>query len=81
MLILWKKKEATVRNVYEALLINKENKYKYIPYTTVMSAMKRLEEKGVLKRTRLKNTDIYSSRISKKKLFKSIVRSVAETLL
>lgn len=80
LFIVWDKKKVTVRNVYESLLL-KDNKYQYIPYTTVMSVMKRLTIRKILKRNRIKQTDFYSTILSKKELFKSIVKAVADLLL
>ena len=48
MKVIWRLDKATVRDVYEALLKKRE-----IAYTTVMTMMKILEEKGYLKKTRV----------------------------
>jgi predicted transcriptional regulator len=48
MKVVWRLEKATVREVYEALLTRRD-----IAYTTVMTMMKILEEKGFLKKTRI----------------------------
>jgi BlaI family transcriptional regulator, penicillinase repressor len=48
MKVIWRIEKATVRDVYEALRLNRD-----IAYTTVMTMMKILEEKGYLKKTRV----------------------------
>ena len=48
MKVVWRLDKATVREVYEALLERRD-----IAYTTVMTMMKILEEKGYLKKTRI----------------------------
>ena len=48
MKVVWRLEKATVRDVYEALRARRE-----IAYTTVMTMMKILEEKGFLKKTRV----------------------------
>jgi predicted transcriptional regulator len=48
MKVIWRLEKATVRDVYEALRERRD-----IAYTTVMTMMKILEEKGYLKKTRV----------------------------
>jgi predicted transcriptional regulator len=48
MKVVWRLEKATVRDVYEALRVNRD-----IAYTTVMTMMKILEEKGYLKKIRV----------------------------
>jgi predicted transcriptional regulator len=54
MKIVWRLDTATVRQVYEAL-----RKKRDIAYTTVMTMMKILEEKGFLKKTRVERAFVY----------------------
>lgn len=54
MKIVWRLGTATVRQVYEALLDKRD-----IAYTTVMTMMKILEEKGFLKKTRVERAFVY----------------------
>jgi len=53
----------------------------FIPYTTVMSTMTALAEKGLLKQDKSAKTYIYSAAVDKKDLSKRIIKSVAEKLL
>ena len=48
MKVIWRLDKATVRDVYESLREKRE-----IAYTTVMTMMKILEDKGYLKKTRI----------------------------
>ena len=48
MKVVWRLEKATVRDVYEALRQTRD-----VAYTTVMTMMKILEEKGYLKKTRV----------------------------
>ena len=54
MKLVWERENATVRDVYEALLENRK-----IAYTTVMTMMKILETKGYLKKTRQDRAFLY----------------------
>jgi predicted transcriptional regulator len=54
MKVVWRLEKATVRDVYEALREKRE-----IAYTTVMTMMKILEEKGYLKKTRVERAYEY----------------------
>jgi len=83
MKIVWEKEKVTVREVHETMLkreIEKKDQG-FIPYTTVMSTMTTLSEKGLLKQDKRSKTYIYSAAVDKKELSKGIIRSVAEKLL
>jgi predicted transcriptional regulator len=54
MKIVWQLKSATVRDVYQALQDKRP-----VAYTTVMTMMKILEEKGFLKKTLIERTHLY----------------------
>lgn len=54
MKVVWEQKKATVRDVYETL-----REQRPIAYTTVMTMMKILEEKGYLTRTRVDRAHVY----------------------
>ncbi|MEO8661247.1 MAG: BlaI/MecI/CopY family transcriptional regulator [Bryobacteraceae bacterium] len=54
MKIVWRHTESTVRDVYEELL-----EHRKIAYTTVMTMMGILEEKGHLKRTQTEKAYVY----------------------
>jgi len=54
MKLVWQRRKATVRNIYEALL-----EHRKIAYTTVMTMMKILEAKGYLKKSRQGRAFVY----------------------
>lgn len=54
MKVVWRLGEATVRDVYEAL-----REKRTIAYTTVMTMMKILDEKGYLKKTLVDRAHVY----------------------
>lgn len=54
MKVIWQLEKATVRDVYEQLLERRQ-----VAYTTVMTMMKILEEKGYLKKSRAERAYVY----------------------
>ncbi len=54
MKVIWRLEKATVRDVYEALRTKRD-----IAYTTVMTMMKILEDKGYLKKVRVERAYEY----------------------
>ena len=54
MKIVWDRDNATVRDVYEALLEQRK-----VAYTTVMTMMKILEQKKYLKKTQVDRAYVY----------------------
>ena len=81
--IIWERKKITVRDVHE-ILLKKEIEHKefgFIPYTTVMSTMTNLAERGILKQDTSSKTYIYSAGLDNKQLTKKIIQAVAEKLL
>jgi BlaI family penicillinase repressor len=56
MKVVWRRRKATVRDVYETLLEQRP-----IAYTTVMTMMKILEDKGHLKKTLVERAHVYQS--------------------
>jgi predicted transcriptional regulator len=58
---VWRRDEVTVRQVLEAL--NRGSKQR--AYTTVMTIMARLDEKGLLERRRQGRADVYKPRLSR----------------
>ncbi|MGM0366007.1 MAG: BlaI/MecI/CopY family transcriptional regulator [Actinomycetota bacterium] len=83
MKIVWEQKKVTVRKVHETMLKKEiqENKEEFTPYTTVMSTMTALAEKGLLGQDKSEKTYIYSANVDKRELSKSLIQSVAENLL
>ena len=83
MQIVWEKLKISVREVHE-IMLKKEMKKKeqgFIPYTTVMSTMATLADKGFLKQDKSEKTYIYSAAMDRKELSKSIIKSIVEKLL
>ena len=66
---VWKLKTATVRQVYEALLERRK-----IAYTTVMTMMNILEQKGFLKKRQDDRAYVYSPAQPQKQVVGSMVR-------
>jgi len=69
MRIIWERGEATVRDVYEDLLRRRR-----IAYTTVMTTMKTLEQKGYLKSSQQDRAFLYRPARPKAKVIKDMVR-------
>ncbi len=69
MKVVWKLESATVRQVYELLL-----KKRHIAYTTVMTMMKILEQKGFLKRRQEERAYVYTPAQPQKQVLGSMVR-------
>jgi BlaI family transcriptional regulator, penicillinase repressor len=83
MQIVWEAGQISVREVHEIMLKREmENKeHGFIPYTTVMSTMTTLADKGLLKQNKAAKTYLYSASVDRKELSKNIIMSVAEKLL
>jgi BlaI family transcriptional regulator, penicillinase repressor len=69
MKVIWRLEKATVRDVYEAL-----RKKRAIAYTTVMTMMRILEEKGYLERTRLDRAYEYRPTRPRQQVLGAMVR-------
>lgn len=69
MRIVWERGEATVRDVYEHLLRRRK-----VAYTTVMTTMKTLEQKGYLRASQQTRAFLYRPAESKGKVIRSLVR-------
>ena len=69
MKIVWRLKTATVRDVYEAL-----HERRQIAYTTVMTMMRILEEKGFLKKTMVDRSHVYKPAKPKDQVVGAMVR-------
>jgi len=83
MKIIWKSGKVTVREVHEDMLKKEieSKEHGFIPYTTVMSTMTTLAEKGLLKQNKTSKTYLYSAAVDKKELSKRIIQSVSNKLL
>jgi predicted transcriptional regulator len=69
MKIVWQREQASVRDVYEALL-----EHRKIAYTSVMTMMKILEQKEYLKKTQEDRAYIYRPTRPQKQVIKGMVR-------
>jgi len=73
--VLWKKGNASVREVHEELLVTKE-----AGYTTTLKLMQIMHEKGLVKRDDSIKTHIYQAAVSKEKTQKHLVNKMIDTL-
>ena len=73
MKVVWDRESATVRHVYETLL-----KKRKIAYTTVMTMMKVLEQKGHLKKSRRQKAHIYTPAKPRKQMIRTMVRDFVD---
>ncbi|MEI8308894.1 MAG: BlaI/MecI/CopY family transcriptional regulator [Chloroflexales bacterium] len=76
MQILWQEERSTVKKVHRKLSSQRE-----IAYTTVMTTMSRLAEKGVLNRHREGLAYVYTPAISEEDFVTMVVRQVLDGLL
>ncbi len=73
--VLWELKQATVREVYEALLAGRE-----MDFATVQTYLRRLETKGYL-RTRLNGrTRVYSAKVKPRTVIRETVNDMVDRL-
>ncbi|MGC8873872.1 MAG: BlaI/MecI/CopY family transcriptional regulator [Chloroflexia bacterium] len=73
---VWQHEQVTVRQVHRALSRQRE-----IAYTTVMTTMSRLAEKGILKRTRQGMAYLYRAAMSRAEFDRMVVNAVLSGLL
>ena len=73
MQIIWAREEVTVRDVYEELLQRRK-----IAYTTVMTSLKTLEQKGYLKTSQRDRAFVYRPTYSKNEIVKKMVRDFVD---
>ena len=69
MKVVWRLNKATVRDVYEAL-----QERRPVAYTTVMTMMKILEEKGYLKKTLVDRAHVYKPAQRRQQVIGAMVR-------
>lgn len=69
MKIIWRRESATVRDVYQELL-----EHRKIAYTTVMTALKTLEQKGYLRATQQDRAYVYQPTKPKNQVIKGMVQ-------
>jgi BlaI family transcriptional regulator, penicillinase repressor len=76
MAIIWAGDEVTVREVFEELVATRP-----IAYTTVMTTMSRLADKGLLLRKEEQPAHRYSALLTREQYEKSTVKSVVDWLV
>ncbi len=76
MKVVWKHNRVTVRDVYEQLRLEKT-----LAYTTVMTIMGRLAEKGLLQKEPQGNAFVYTPTISEDDFGRQVVSEVLDGLL
>jgi predicted transcriptional regulator len=69
MKVVWQLEKATVRDVYEALRETRQ-----VAYTTVMTMMKILEDKGYLKKTSVDRAHLYKPAKPRQQVVGAMVR-------
>lgn len=75
MEIVWKRKESTVRDIFQLL-----QKKRLIAYTTVATILQRLFNKGLVGRKTEKNGYRYFPKISKESFARSLTKSFVKKL-
>jgi BlaI family transcriptional regulator, penicillinase repressor len=73
MKVVWRLEKATVRDVYDALRAKRS-----VAYTTVMTMMKILEEKGYLLTTRVERAYVYRPARPRKQVVGAMVRDFVD---
>ena len=73
MKVVWKLDAATVRDVYEILRVKRT-----IAYTTVMTMMKILEDKGYLKKVRVERAYVYRPTKPRQQVVGAMVRDFVD---
>ena len=73
MKVVWSLDKATVRDVYEAL-----REKRTIAYTTVMTMMRILEDKGYLKKTLVDRAHVYKPAQRRQQVIAAMVRDFLE---
>ena len=76
MEVVWRKGEITVRSVYDVLKAQRE-----IAYTTVMTVMSRLAEKGLLKKVKHGAAFVYCATATREEFTQSTLRKLMNELL
>ena len=69
MKVVWDREQATVRDVYQAILEKRK-----VAYTTVMTMMKILEQKGYLKKSQEERAYVYRAAQPKRQVIGAMVR-------
>jgi len=78
MEVLWRRGPSTVRDVFNALVVEGDLE---IAYTTIMTVMGNLANKGLLELTRAGRAYVYTPSMTHGEFVRSQVRAVLDTLL
>lgn len=73
MKVVWRLESATVRDVYEALREKRD-----IAYTTVLTMMKVLEQKGYVRKTRSERAHVYRPARPRQQVIGAMVREFVD---
>ena len=73
MHVVWKMGHATVRDVYEALRQRRK-----VAYTSVMTVMKILEQKGHLKKEQVERAYVYQAARPRRQVLRKMVRDFVD---
>src|SRR4030095_8656496 len=73
MKVVWRLESATVRDIYEQLRENRD-----VAYTTVLTMMKILEQKGYVKKTRVDRAFVYRPARPRQQVLGGMVREVTD---
>ena len=73
MKVVWRKEEATVRDVYEALQESRP-----VAYTTVMTMMRILQEKGFLTKVAEERAHVYTPAHPRQQVLGAMVRDFVD---
>jgi predicted transcriptional regulator len=73
MKVIWRKEQATVRDVYEALQASRP-----VAYTTVMTMMRILQEKGFLTKVAEDKAHVYAPTQPRQQVLGSMVRDFVD---
>jgi predicted transcriptional regulator len=73
MKVVWRMDKATVREVYEAL-----REKRHVAYTTVMTMMRILEEKGYLKKNQVERAYVYRPARPRQQVVGAMVRDFVD---
>ena len=76
MQVVWQQKKATVKDVFITLYPKRK-----LAYTTIMTVMRRLAEKGILEQDKSSKTYLYTPRIDQEKMALGIVESVLNKVM
>jgi predicted transcriptional regulator len=76
MQIIWEKNINTVKDVFMELYPKRR-----LAYTTIMTVMRRLAEKGVLEQDRAAKTYYYKAKVSQEDMAESMINSVVDKVM